>query len=129
MTVILPARRSRMGRKRLLAAWLVPIAATLTATSAPAAAARPAEAASAGIAGSPVKHVIEIMIENHTFDNLFGRFQGADGIPAGVSFPNPNGPSAPNVPPVWATPNEGDVLGEIDNSRAAEQAAMDYQPG
>ena len=129
MTVILPAHSSRMGRKRLLAAWLVPIAATLTATSAPAAAAGPTEAASAGIAGSPVKHVIEIMIENHTFDNLFGRFHGADGIPASASFPNPNGPSAPDVPPVWATPNEGDVLGEINNSRAAEQTAMDYQPG
>jgi phospholipase C len=129
MRVILPAYGRRMGRKRLLTAWLVPIAATLTATSAPAAAARSADAASVGIAGSPVKHVIEIMIENHTFDNLFGRFQGADGIPASASFPNPNGPSAPNVPPVWATPNEGDVLGEIDNSRAAEQAAMDYQPG
>ena len=70
----------------------MPIVATLTAMPlAPAAAARPTEAASAGIAGSPVKHVIEVMIENHTFDNLFGRFPGADGIPANASFPNPGG--------------------------------------
>ena len=119
-----------MDRKRLVTAGLVPIVATLTAMPlAPAAAARPKEAASAGIAGSPIKHVIEVMIENHTFDSLFGRFPGADGIPANASFPNPSGDTAPNVSPVWATPNEGDVLGEIDNSRAAEQTAMDYQPG
>jgi phospholipase C len=119
-----------MGRKYLLAGVLVPIVATVTAmTSAPAAAARPEETASAGIVGSPVKHVIEVMIENHTFDNLFGRFPGADGIPANASFPNPSGASAPDVSPVWATANEGDVLGEIDNSRAAEQTAMDDEPG
>jgi phospholipase C len=81
--------------------------------------------------GAPVTHVIEIMIENHSFDNLFGKFPGADGIPANTSLPNPNAyfDSAPNVAPVWATPNEGDVNGEINNSTVAEQMAMDYQPG
>ena len=38
-----------------------------------------------GPVSSPIKHVIEIMIENHSFDNLFGSFPGADGIPAGTS--------------------------------------------
>jgi len=119
-----------MRQLRLLTAGFLPVVATLTAmTSATVAAARPAKAASAGTPGSPVKHVIEIMIENHTFDNLFGRFPGAEGIPANASFPNPGGDSAPHVSPVWAAPNEGDVLGEIDNSRSAEQTAMDYQPG
>lgn len=37
--------------------------------------------------------------------------------------------SAPNVHPVWATANEGDVTGQINNSTVAEQMAMDYQPG
>ena len=71
------------------------------------------------------------MIENHSFDNLFGNFPGADGIPANTSLLNPNAyfDSAPNVQPVWATANEGDVNGEINNSTVAEQMAMDYQPG
>ena len=79
---------------------------------------------------TPIKHVIEIMIENHTFDNLFGSFRGADGIPANTQFLNPNAyyDSAPNVTPVWAAPNEGDVQGAINNSAVAEQMAMDYQP-
>jgi len=79
----------------------------------------------------PIKHVIEIMIENHSFDNLFGQFHGADGIPAGTTLLNPDAyyVSAPDVQPVWATPNEGDVDGTINNSAVAEQMAMDYQPG
>src|SRR5438270_13779814 len=28
---------------------------------------------------SPIQHVVIIMMENHTFDNLFGRFPGANG--------------------------------------------------
>lgn len=85
----------------------------------------------AGMPGAPIKHVIEIMLENHTFDNLFGSFPGADGIPAGISLPNPMATydSAPDVHPVWATPNEGDVLSALNNSRAVEQMVMDYQPG
>ncbi len=57
----------------------------------------------------PVTHVIEIMIENHSFDNLFGQFPGADGIPANTSLLNPNAyfDSAPAVHPVWATAERG----------------------
>ncbi len=79
----------------------------------------------------PIKHVIEIMIENHSFDNLFGQFPGADGIPAGETLLNPEAyyDSAPDVEPVWATPNEGDIDGTINNSTVAEEMAMDYQPG
>lgn len=106
--------------------------AAATATSQARRAVAPSAAAlSAATAGSPIKHVIEVMIENHTFDNLFGSFPGADGIPANASFLNPNAyyDSAPNVSPVQATPNEGDVQGAINNSRVAEQMAMDYVPG
>ncbi len=82
-------------------------------------------------AAVPIKHVIEIMIENHSFDNLFGEFPGADDIPAGESLLNPDAyyDSAPDVQPVWATPNEGDIDGTINNSTVAEEMAMDYQPG
>lgn len=30
---------------------------------------------------SPIKHVVYIMMENHTFDNFFGQFPGANGDP------------------------------------------------
>jgi len=80
---------------------------------------------------TPIKHVIEIMLENHTYDNLFGKFPGGDGIPARTTLPNPEAyfDSESAVRPVWATPNEGDVQGGIDNSRPGEQMAMDYTPG
>jgi phospholipase C len=87
--------------------------------------------ATADAQGVPITHVIEIMIENHTFDNLFGSFPGADGIPANTSLLNPDAydDSAPNVTPVWAGPNEGDVLSALNNSAAVEQMAMDFSPG
>jgi phospholipase C len=113
-------------RPRLLTAGGLSLLAAAAAVSAVVA---PSGAATAPAA--PVTHVIEIMLENHSFDNLFGKFPGADGIPAGTSLLNPNAyfASAPNVQPVSATSNEGDVNGEINNSTVAEQMAMDYQPG
>ena len=107
-------------------AGLVAAAAVISATTASGAA-----SGGAAASGVPIKHVIEIMIENHSFDNLFGKFAGADGIPANITFLNPNAyyDSAPSVQPVWATPNEGDIDGTINNSTVAEQMAMDYQPG
>jgi hypothetical protein len=56
---------------------------------------------------------------------------GADGIPPNTSLLNPNAyfDSAPNVSPVWAAPNEGDIQGAINNSTVAEDMAMDYKPG
>jgi phospholipase C len=68
----------------------------------------------ASLHAAPVRHIIEIMLENHTFDNL---------------FPSLSGTPASPVHPVTAPPNEGDVQGGIDNSRVAERMAMDYQPG
>ncbi|HSZ41769.1 MAG TPA: alkaline phosphatase family protein [Trebonia sp.] len=134
-----------MRYKRFLVAGAVPLlavaAAVTSATAATTTHAAPkvartssvstTSASSAGITNSPIKHVIEIMIENHTFDNLFGSFPGADGIPQNASFLNPNAyfDSAPNVSPVYATPNEGDIQGSINNSRVVEQMAMDYVPG
>src|SRR2546426_2298171 len=44
------------------------------------------------VAGStPIQHVFVIMKENHAFDNYFGTFPGADGIPSGASVPDGNG--------------------------------------
>jgi phospholipase C len=44
---------------------------------------------------TPIQHVVVLMQENHTFDNYFGTYPGADGIPAGVCMPrDPANPSA-----------------------------------
>jgi phospholipase C len=138
-----PPRLTSAGRRRpaVTAAWLlagagaaalaaVALPATAQATRTPPTQVTRTLAARASGTNAPIKHVIEIMIENHTFDNLFGSFPGADGIPANASFLNPNAyfDSEPNVQPVQATANEGDVYGGINNSTVAEQMAMDYQP-
>jgi phospholipase C len=126
----------RVRHLRVLAAGgvLGVLAAMAATTGATALTADPGSARSVPIARpatTPIRHVIEIMLENHSFDNLFGKFRGANGIPAGESLLNPQAyyVSQPDVQPVWATPNEGDVLGVINNSAVAEQMAMDYQPG
>src|ERR1700730_12354995 len=45
---------------------------------------QPAHASSS----SPIQHVVYIMLENHTFDNYFGRFPGANGVTLPID-PNP----------------------------------------
>ena len=37
---------------------------------------------------TPIQRVIVIMKENHAFDNYFGTFPGADGVPEGASLPD-----------------------------------------
>ena len=36
---------------------------------------------------TPIKHLIFLMQENHSFDNYFGTYPGADGIPPGTCMP------------------------------------------
>ncbi|HET6504897.1 MAG TPA: alkaline phosphatase family protein [Amycolatopsis sp.] len=123
-----------MKRNRILAVGIGSVLAAAAVAAGPASTAASASAGAAaapGIPGTPIKHVIEIMVENHTFDNLFGTFPGADGIPANTTLVNPgsSSSSAPDVHPVFATPNEGDVMNALTNGRNQEQMAMDYQPG
>jgi phospholipase C len=86
----------RVKHSRLLAAGG---ASLLAATAAVSCAVTPSGAVTAKTPAVPVTHVIEIMIENHSFDNLFGKFPGADGIPANTSLLNPDAyfDSAPDV--------------------------------
>ncbi len=37
----------------------------------------------------PIKHVVFIVKENRSFDNLFGRFPGADGVTVGSDYGTP----------------------------------------
>lgn len=63
--------------------WLLPVSAWLVCEIVVA-----SLAAGAGAAvPSPIKHVIIIMQENRSFDQYFGTFPGADGIPAGTCVP------------------------------------------
>ena len=42
---------------------------------------------------TPIEHFVVLMQENHTFDNYFGTYPGADGIPEGTCMPvNPTDP-------------------------------------
>jgi phospholipase C len=36
---------------------------------------------------TPLEHILVLMQENHTFDNYFGTYPGAEGIPEGVCMP------------------------------------------
>jgi phospholipase C len=54
---------------------------------------------SAGTTAMPIEHVIVIIKENHTFDNYFGSFPGAEGTTTckhkdGTTFPCPKAPDA-----------------------------------
>jgi phospholipase C len=49
---------------------------------------------------TPIHHFVVLLQENHTFDNYFGTYRGADGIPAGTCMPvDPAGGRKPCVLP------------------------------
>jgi phospholipase C len=49
----------------------------------------PTRAAAAPEGIHKIQHVVIIMQENHSFDNYFGTYPGANGIPAGACVPDP----------------------------------------
>ncbi len=63
----------------------------------------PAQAAPSAVdhqASTPIKHLVVVMQENHTFDNYFGTYPGADGIPVDTKMPiDPSNPLAGHVVP------------------------------
>jgi phospholipase C len=51
-------------------------------------------------ANTPIQHLVVLMQENHSFDNYFGTYPGANGIPPGTQMPvDPNNPAAGYVVP------------------------------
>ncbi len=53
---------------------------------------------------SPISHVVIIMQENRSFDNYFGTYPGADGIPSNYCLPeNPNATGSPCIKPTLST--------------------------
>ena len=68
-------RRAVVLRALALAALAVPVAAA------------PASAAVAVKPRTPIEHFVVLMQEGHSFDNYFGTYPGADGIPKGTCMP------------------------------------------
>jgi phospholipase C len=68
-----------------IAFWLALAGAATARADAPPAGAR---------SNTPIEHYIVLMQQNHTFDNYFGTYPGADGIPADTCIPmNPSKPA------------------------------------
>ena len=67
----------------LRAVLAVAAAALLVAAGAPAEAGAPDTPAPR----TPIRHLVMLMQENHSFDNYFGTYPGVDGLPAGVCMP------------------------------------------
>lgn len=77
-------------RRRTAAVFAaVATVATLAMTLAPAAAAPGSTPAAQLKTTTPIKHFMVLMQENHSFDNYFGTYPGADGTPADTCMPNP----------------------------------------
>ena len=70
------------------------VAAVLVAALAPA-----ASAAADRRPTTPIEHFVVLMQENHSFDNYFGTFPGANGIPKGTCMPVGRSREAPCVRP------------------------------
>lgn len=60
----------------------------------------PAGAQSVRAARTPIEHFVVLMQQNHSFDNYFGTYPGADGIPADTCIPsNPGSADSPCLRP------------------------------
>jgi phospholipase C len=94
---------------------LAGVAAALAALAAPAAA-RHLDAP-AGI--HKIKHVVIIMQENHSFDNYFGTFPGADGIPGLAGHPG----TVPCIP----DPNAGHCAKPYHDPQLTPDGGPHYQ--
>ena len=110
------------------------------------AAAAPAPAAAGPEPSTPIEHFVVLMQENHSFDNYFGTYPGADGIPRGACMPVARGRgscvrpfhlagrAAPNVRPDHRLHRLQHARGRMDgfvraatiDRQAAERAVMGH---
>lgn len=127
--------------RRTAAAALAGIALAVTAGLAPATAATTPDSSTPAAqlhTTTPIKHFMVLMQENHSFDNYFGTYPGADGIPAGTCMPNPKAGKGDCVKPfhvggkaiVDLGHNAGVFKGEYDNGKLdGFVSAFDNQKG
>jgi phospholipase C len=75
---------------------------------------------------TPIKHFLVLMQENHSFDNYFGTYPGADGIPADVCMPvdNSRDPSKPPVTDECVEPFhiDGEAILDLGHSGGVHDA-------
>jgi phospholipase C len=73
---------------------------------------------------TPIKHLVVLMQENHTFDNYFGTYPGANGIPSGTKMPvDPANPGSAMVVP-WHIGNT--TITDLSHSGPTFLAQFDY---
>lgn len=114
-----PGRSFRLARRAAaLAAVLV------LGTAAPAAAAVPPPGAAEPATTTPVRHLLFLMQENHSFDNYFGTRPGVDGIPDGTCMPRVPGSPEPCVRPFRIG---GQAIQDLDHT--AEAFRAQYRDG
>ncbi len=76
-----------MSRRWAAAAATAVVAVTAMLAATPLAQGTAAAAGGRHLPRTPIHHFIVLMQENHTFDNYFGTYPGADGIPKGACMP------------------------------------------
>ena len=76
-------------------------------------------------AKTPIQHLVVLLQENHSFDNYFGTYPGADGYPDGMQIPvDPKRPEAGYVEP-WHIGN----IAITDLSHSAATFREQYNDG
>ena len=78
----------------------------------------------AGPGASAIKNIVIVLQENHTFDNYFGTYPGADGT-AGKAYCLPDSPGSPNC----VSPYHDTSLTPADTSHNWKSAHADYDSG
>ena len=73
---------------------------------------------------NPIKHVIVIIQENHTFDNYFGTYPGANGINASIALP-----TAPNSSDLVSPSHLSSAVPPLDLRHDREVALEAYGNG
>jgi len=78
-------------------------------------------------ANTPIEHFIVLMQENHSFDNYFGTYPGADGIPEGTCIPvDPTDEQATCIEPFHLGDNEVEMA-DPDHSESTHR--LQYNQG
>lgn len=113
-----------MIRFKFLLGLLLGIALVLIAATPPAAHAAGPQALAQ--TRTPIKHFVTLMQENHSFDNYFGTYPGAEGIPANTCVPvDPAaGPGSQCIKPFH--------LGDkpiVDLDHSADTSALQFNEG
>lgn len=114
-----------MNRARILGLTLS--AAVIGLALAGAGGAKASEPEQAPKPKTPIEHFVVLMQENHSFDNYFGTYPGADGIPPGTCMPlNPADPTQGCVEPFHIGDNEVEST-DLDHSAATHR--LQYNQG